>query len=540
MVFPPKQFNGFPDLARYAARMIICAARIKDKMDRRELPVEKATSREKGQPLCMAQNYRLFTSYREPGLKTDRLVNTEANGPRTQQQIILACRNKFYALALRGSKDWDSRITEDEVAGCVLWVLENGEEETAPVGMLTSQRRDLWAEQWTLLREYDANKENMRLIEESLMVVCLDVKPLGSEFNRRGQSWGGRGTTAGQRDETNMGHQMIHGGGSQYNSPNRWFDKTIQVVITTDGVSGLCYEHSPSEGVAVIGLMEELIDACSDLAPSTKPLAAVNTPLKELQWVKPPNIQKMISEAASSLDNFIEDLDFYVYRFDAYGKNFIKSCKISPDAYLQLALQLAYYKLYGCLTATYESASTRRFLLGRVDCIRSASWEALQWVSAMTQGEAGDPLQPSKRVTFSLVTEDEKLALFDAAVQKQTEIMVDNILGQGIDVHLLGLREQSKLMNMPMDLFNDESYRICNHFALSTSQVATKIGFMGYGPVVPDGYGASYNILGDTIIFCLSAFYSSENTSTSRFAQSLEESLVAMQILLQTKPTQTK
>lgn len=53
--------------------------------------------------------------------------------------------------------------------------------------------------------------------------------------------------------------------------------------------------------------------------------------------------------------------------------------------FIQLALQLAYYKLYGKLTATYESASTTRFLLGRVDCIRSATPEALEWVMAMSQ-----------------------------------------------------------------------------------------------------------------------------------------------------------
>lgn len=31
------------------------------------------------------------------------------------------------------------------------------------------------------------------------------------------------------RDEVNAGHQMIHGGGFNYNTANRWFDKTIQV-----------------------------------------------------------------------------------------------------------------------------------------------------------------------------------------------------------------------------------------------------------------------------------------------------------------------
>ena len=56
-------------------------------------------------------------------------------------------------------------------------------------------------------------------------------------------------------------------------------------------------------------------------------------------------------------------------------------------------------------------------------------------------------------------------------MKKQTEIMVDNILGQGIDIHLLGLREQAKLMDMRLDLFEDDSYKIANYFALSTSQV---------------------------------------------------------------------
>lgn len=55
---------------------------------------------------------------------------------------------------------------------------------------------------------------------------------------------------------------------------------------------------------------------------------------------------------------------------------------------------------------------------------------------------------------------------------------------------------------------------------------------MGYGAVVPDGYGASYNPRKNSITFCLSAFHSSEFTSVSRFAQSLEESLNSMHALL--------
>ena len=44
-----------------------------------------------------------------------------------------------------------------------------------------------------------------------------------------------------------------------------------------------------------------------------------------------------------------EDVDLHIMMHKAYGKGFIKTCKVSPDAYIQLALQLAYYRVSGGL-----------------------------------------------------------------------------------------------------------------------------------------------------------------------------------------------
>ena len=44
---------------------------------------------------------------------------------------------------------------------------------------------------------------------------------------------------------------------------------------------------------------------------------------------------------------------------------------MSPDAYAQMAIQLAYYRLKGTVRATYESAQTRKFLAGRTE-VRAA------------------------------------------------------------------------------------------------------------------------------------------------------------------------
>lgn len=61
--------------------------------------------------------------------------------------------------------------------------------------------------------------------------------------------------------------------------------------------------------------------------------------------------------------------------------------------------------------------------------------------------------------------------------------------------------------------------------------------FMGYGPVVPDGYGVAYNPKPDSIVFCLSSFHSAETTSTAAFARALERSLLEMRQLLQSPAT---
>ena len=55
---------------------------------------------------------------------------------------------------------------------------------------------------------------------------------------------------------------------------------------------------------------------------------------------------------------------------------------------------------------------------------------------------------------------------------------------------------------------------------------------MGYGPVVPEGHGVSYNIQRESFKFCISSFKSFESASSKTFAESLDESLNRVQQLL--------
>ena len=50
-----------------------------------------------------------------------------------------------------------------------------------------------------------------------------------------------------------------------------------------------------------------------------------------------------------ALDKIV-NTDLYVLEHSDFGKGDIKKCKMSPDAFIQMALQLAYYKVLYSVT----------------------------------------------------------------------------------------------------------------------------------------------------------------------------------------------
>ena len=55
----------------------------------------------KGQPLCMDQYYRLFSSYRVPGIEKDVLVSSAQNNTKPDQQhIIVICKKQVHCITM--------------------------------------------------------------------------------------------------------------------------------------------------------------------------------------------------------------------------------------------------------------------------------------------------------------------------------------------------------------------------------------------------------------------------------------------------------
>ncbi|XP_029954271.1 choline O-acetyltransferase b [Salarias fasciatus] len=504
MVFPKQTFRDHADALRFAARLIRGVLEYKALIDARALPVDFARGQLAGTPLCMEQYYRLFTSYRFPGLKTDLLkvqMNTASSAP---DHMIVACKNQFFVLDIIAN---GKQLNEAEILSQlekIMKMSENAEERLPPIGILTSDGRTEWAQAREALIKDQTNKDSLALIESCICVICLD-EPSRLEAS-----------------DTNRALMMLHGGGREKNGANRWYDKSMQFVIGMNGICGVVCEHSPFEGIVMVQCSEYLMKYVTGNPSKTAASSSLRelSPPRRLRWKCNSNIQGLLTASGDRLQRLVNNLDMDVFDFKAYGKEFIKKQKMSPDAFIQVALQLAFYKCSGRLVSTYESASIRRFQEGRVDNIRSATAEALAFVKSMTD----------ERVTF---TDSEKMKRLRDAINAQTNYTVAAITGMAMDNHLLGLLRISAELRMEKpDIFCDETYRASNHFILSTSQVPTTVEmFCCYGPVVPNGYGACYNPQSDHILFCVSSFWENTETSSTVFVKALNEGLLEIRDL---------
>ncbi|XP_054608927.1 choline O-acetyltransferase-like [Dunckerocampus dactyliophorus] len=504
MVFPTQTFKDHKDALRYAARLIKGVLEYKALIDARALPVEFARGQLAGTPLCMEQYSRLFTSYRYPGLKTDTLKVQMNAASSTSEHVIVACKNQFFVLdVVTNSKP----LSETEVLSQLEKIMSmagNEEERSPPFGILTSDGRTEWAQARDTLTKEQTNRDSLGLIESCLCVLCLD-EPSGMKPS-----------------DTNRALLMLHGGGQEKNGANRWYDKSMQFVVGMDGICGVVCDHSPFEGV-VLGQCSEYLTKYIARPPSEPVKQASARKFaapRRLLWKCNPQIQGLFATSGERLQRLVNNLDMDVFKFKDYGKEFIKKQKMSPDAFVQVALQLAFFKCNGRLVSTYESASIRRFRNGRVDNIRSATAEALAFVKSMTDDRTA-------------YTDIEKMKSLRDAVNAQTNYTIAAITGLAIDNHLLGLLKISKELNMERpDIFCDETYLASNQFILSTSQVPTTVEmFCCYGPVVPNGYGACYNPQPDHIVFCVSSFWESTQTSSAVFVKALNEGLLEIRDL---------
>lgn len=235
---------------------------------------------------------------------------------------------------------------------------------------------------------------------------------------------------------------------------------------------------------------------------------------RRLIWNTDGTVLNNLNTARAEFDKLVASNSIQSMWFTSYGSSFIKSQGCSPDAWTQMAIQLAYYLSVGYVVPTYESAATRKYAYGRTETMRSVTCESKRFVEALCNPE---------------LNAVEQYEAMQVAIKKHVELLREAVNGQGVDRHLLGLKlaAQDGGCSIP-DLLTDTVFAKSSTWKLSTSNITSPYFEAGWGAVVDDGIGVCYGTKDSCITFKVSA-KAKAPMGPVEFCQCLRAALLRMQ-----------
>ena len=214
-----------------------------------------------------------------------------------------------------------------------------------------------------------------------------------------------------------------------------------------------------------------------------EPVGIFDTAFRSLDSELKVQIDSRIQAARQEVTHLVRSYDVDVLSYTRYGSSEIKTTGCSPDAFVQIAMQLAGYRLFGEQVGTYEATQMRAFLHGRTETTRGVSVASQAFVVAMRRHH----------------TIEEKRYLLQQACSVHTETTRKASTGRGIDRHLFGLTSVLRDGEPNPSLFDNETYKASKRWRLSTSTVPNMQ--CGFCCVDDDGLGIGYDVRSGSCVF---------------------------------------
>ncbi len=479
-------------------------------------------------PQCMDQYTRMFSLNRIPGKEVDDLIKYNEN---ESKHIIVSCGNRFYKINVLQGKDGREMIPLEKLNNQMNWIINDYNKKGInkyPIGVLTSTERTFWANaRERLIKSSKVNEESLKEIESALFVVCLEDKI--------------------DTTDTETARTALHGDGR-----TRWFDKSFNIVVTKDGNPSILVEHSWADApVPLAGFFNHALPYVEKLTngggsiSSGKDLKSVGEAITlslngdnklslsslsssndipiEIKFDINNETEKDIVTAEKEVDAMIKDSDTQVKLCAGLGKPVWKQAKISPDAAVQMAMQLAWRRLHGGdkPISTYETIGMVPYLKGRTEACRVVSNESENFVKTMMSGYLRNKTKENAKIA--------EIALRQAC-DSHVKYILSGQQGKGIDRHMLGLRLMSEDGKQP-DIFKDEIFGRTGGtggWILSTSNnsyIPRPFGGM-FGTVMPNGYGVCYIPMDEGVLLCVESKHSCPQTSSESFIAMTNECLM--------------
>eukprot|EP00751_Fragilariopsis_kerguelensis_P002173 CAMPEP_0170827376 /NCGR_PEP_ID=MMETSP0733-20121128/47217_1 /TAXON_ID=186038 /ORGANISM="Fragilariopsis kerguelensis, Strain L26-C5" /LENGTH=436 /DNA_ID=CAMNT_0011191513 /DNA_START=548 /DNA_END=1859 /DNA_ORIENTATION=- len=423
-------------------------------------------------PLCMTAYKYMFHACRIPRLEQD---SYRIYDPYVYKHAIVAYKGHFFKIPL----------------------IDNaGEVISVSVG----DNRDVWAKARAALLDCPDMPAAMEVLESGCVLLNLD--------------------TTNPVSKAQCGRQYLYGNGY-----NRWFDKSVQLVVCPNGKAGLIGEHSMMDGMPMIGFAEHIVNTSYEKAlnesssffPRRRHWDNMTKVVFFGEITLSPKVLEMIKTSKQNLGEWVGKHELDVQSFQGYGSNWIKKAGFSPDAYVQMAMQIATSRLFQKQVGTYEATQTRGFLHGRTETTRTVNPASASFVKCMND----NTLSP-----------DKKINLLSKACASHTQFIGNASKGLGVDRHFLGLSLLVQDGERMPDLYSDPVFIRSKRWRVSTSNLTNPtISNWGYGEVVPDGVGVSYAVDKNHIMFGITAL--KEHGWTEQLSHYLEDILCEMRILIE-------
>ncbi|XP_036819490.1 carnitine O-palmitoyltransferase 1, liver isoform isoform X1 [Oncorhynchus mykiss] len=464
-------------------------------------------------PLCSAQWERLFNTSRLPGLERDTIQHMQDS-----RHIVVYHRGRYFKVPMfYDGKVLSPRAVEQQMERILADPSEPqpGEECLAA---LTAGDRVPWAEAREAYLRQGRNQQALDTVEKAAFFVTLD----DTEQRYKAEDP--------VRSLDSYAKSLLHG-----KCYDRWFDKSFNLIVFRNGTMGLNAEHSWADAPIIGHLWEHVLSMDPVKLGYTEeghckgnPHPSLPGP-QRLQWNIPAECQTAIASSLTVAKALADDVDSHIIPFNCFGKGLIKKCRTSPDAFIQIALQLAHFRDKGRFCLTYEASMTRMFREGRTETVRSCTVETCAFARSMVEDNPREL----------------RLKLLKEAATRHQQLYRLAMTGGGIDRHLFCLYVVSKYLGEDSAFLKEV---LSEPWRLSTSQTPLQQVELfdlarhpeyvssggGFGPVADDGYGVSYIILGENLInFHISSKHSSPETDSHRFGNLIKQAMLDILALFQ-------
>jgi carnitine O-palmitoyltransferase 2 len=243
------------------------------------------------------------------------------------RHIVVLSGNLVYSLDVIAADG--SPVAQSDILFALNEIRSGAKCSSLGVGSLTALSRDDWAKARPRLVETGDNKRLLERLESAVLALCLDEREVGESAATSAQVF-------------------LHG------RHNRWYDKSLQLIVSSDGKAAVNFEHSWGDGVSVLRYANEI---CEDSFENQ--VSKIHKDRKGNNNIKPQLLDFNLSSVQTELviaDEWLkqkgESLTAAELRVNGFGKSFFKSRKIAPDGVVQNAIQLAYKRAFGSTVAT--------------------------------------------------------------------------------------------------------------------------------------------------------------------------------------------